>query len=577
MLDMLGFDQGYKGDRLLRRLVCLLFLLAPVSAAKGQEAILVSSADAAALVDSIAHAYYQAKFNIYPAYATGKGISAYDSLLSMFDHREVRRFVIKARRLQQDLASLPEDSLDIQTWIDMKALVTDMSTQAFLLDQYGLTRKSPIPYVDACTNGLYYLAIRDGRYYLNPNFGKRLAAFPKVFANARENLTDPIRLHCEVASASARAFLPFLDALRDPSSAAFGHLDAELIEDAYSELEGFADYLESISVGADRDFALGRDNFVTILNGQHLIDETPEEIVAYAERVLRNSKLTMAALEAPPDAPVNVDSALALTEEDILEFYRDEADSAIAFLGRKDLVTLPKNAPVKVAETPGFIKVLVPGYAYEPPGPFDKDQTGMLYVPLPESLDVETKIDYKRSRDYRKLRGIIAHELYPGHHLQLVAANTNPSYARRMQADSFMAEGWALYCEGMMADEGYYGPSGQRRALGGLVFRAARAVVDVKLQMGEFSLEQAADFMVRETGDDRAFLEQEVRRYAVDPTQPMSYLMGKKAIVEIRDRLKSLRGEAFTLKEFHDVLLSCGTIPPYLLRICVAAKATGRK
>jgi uncharacterized protein (DUF885 family) len=280
---------------------------------------------------------------------------------------------------------------------------------------------------------------------------------------------------------------------------------------------------------------------------------------------------------APPDSPVNVDSALALTRDEVLGFYKDEADSAAAFLKSKDLVGLPKDAPVRVTESPAFVKVLVPGYAYEPPGPFDASQTGLLYVPIADSLSDEDKIGYKRSADQRRLRGIIAHELYPGHHLQLVTANSSTSYARKLQQDNFTCEGWALYCEEMMAAQGYYGPSGERRVLRGLVFRAACAVVDVRLQLGQYSLEQAVDFMAKETGQDRAFLEHEVRRYAVDPTQPMSYLIGKKAIVEILDKFKALRGEGFTLREFHDTLLSCGTIQPYLLRICVAAKATGRQ
>lgn len=562
----------------MRLLVCLVFLLGPVSAARGQETIPIPCARARAIVDSVAHVYYEAKFSVYPAYATSKGIRTYDSTLSRFAPVETRRFVIKARRLQRDLAVIPEDSLDIQTWIDMKCLIADMSTQTFLLEEYGLARKSPILYVDACTNGLYYLAIRDSMYYLDPDFAKRLAAFRGVLANARRNLTDPIRLHCEVASASAKAFLPFLDGLRRPSGAAFGHLDGRLVDQAYRELELFAGYLDSLSVGARGDFALGRDNFVRLLSEQHMIDETPDEIAAYAERVLRDSKLKLGAL--PPreaDSPVNVDSALALTRNDILKFYAAEADSAMAFLDRKQLVTIPQGSRVKVVESPAFVKVLVPGYAYEPPGPFDADQTGLLYVPLPESLGMEAKIDYQRSAIQRKLRGITAHELYPGHHLQLVVANANPSFARKLEMDNFMAEGWALYCEDLMAAEGYYGSSGSRGVLRGLVFRAARAIVDVNLQLGQFSLEQAVDFMVKETGGDRAFIEQEVRRYAVDPTQPMSYLMGKKAIVEMRDQFEHWRGESFTLKEFHDTLLSCGTIPPRLLRICLAAKATGRQ
>jgi uncharacterized protein (DUF885 family) len=98
----------------------------------------------------------------------------------------------------------------------------------------------------------------------------------------------------------------------------------------------------------------------------------------------------------------------------------------------------------------------------------------------------------------------------------------------------------------------------------------------VKLQLGEFSLDEATDFMVRETGVSRDFARREVRRYAVVPTQAMSYLIGKREILSLRDEVKGIMGDSFTLKRFHDSVLSCGSVPPYLLRTCVVSKAIGR-
>jgi uncharacterized protein (DUF885 family) len=146
-----------------------------------------------------------------------------------------------------------------------------------------------------------------------------------------------------------------------------------------------------------------------------------------------------------------------------------------------------------------------------------------------------------------------------------------------MAGDLFMVEGWALYCEEMMAEQGYFGRDGRRRTLDGIIFRAARAIVDVKLQTGEYSLDEATDFMVRETGSKRDFIQREVRRYAVEPTQAMSYLIGKRDLVALRDECKRLKGENFSIKEFHDSLLARGSIPPSLLRISLISELTGRK
>jgi uncharacterized protein (DUF885 family) len=354
-------------------------------------------------------------------------------------------------------------------------------------------------------------------------------------------------------------------------------LDSAVVGNAYSSLEQFAVYLDSLGPKADPRFDLGYEGFTKLLAARHLVDERPEDLVAYAERVLKDAKARRAAIEAPQAAKPDSAAALALTKTDILAAFGREADSAKAFLEAKGLVTVPPGTQVMPVATPGFIKVLTPGYAYEPPGPYDLDQTGLLYVPLPDELTREDKLKYEQTIERRGFKGTVVHELYPGHHLQLVCANELPSMIRKLQDDNFTIEGWALYCEEMMADQGYFGPDGIRRTLGGVIFRAARVIVDIKLQLGQFSLAQAVDFMVQETGGDRAFLEQEVRRYAVDPTQPMSYLIGKRDLVSLRDEYRRVRGKEFSLREFHDAVLKRGSLPPYLVRISVISELMGRE
>jgi hypothetical protein len=560
----------------LRLIVAVALVFAGSSVATGQDVLYLAPEAARAFVDSAAHEYYPAKFALYPAYATSMGIHSFDSTLCGLGAREVRRFVILTKRLDRELASLVEDSLDIQTWIDMKALRSDMATQLLFLEDMRLWQKSPMLYVEACTNGLYYLTIRDTSFWVNPALASRIDKIPGVLGSGRENLTQPIRLHCELAAAEARAFLPFIDGLL---ATPLGDTEAgaAALDEAYRAMDGFAAWLDSAGLSADPEFALGRDNLVRLLAAQQGTDLSPEEVVTYAQGVLKDSRTRLAALPpAPEPGRLDLDAAARLTAEEILGFYRAEAESAAAFLVRKDIVDVSLARRLRVAQTPGFIRVLVPGYAYQPPGPFDADGTGLLYVPLADSLNPEEKMDFMQAAGDRDFRGIMVHEVFPGHHLQMSAPSSG-SFTRRLQQSTFTAEGWALYSEQVMADEGYYGGEGERIMLDGLVARAARAIVDIRLQLGEFSLAQAADFMARETGRSRNLAEREVRQYAVDPTQAMSYLMGRRAILGLRDSYKRMRGREYSQREFHDTLLGCGVVQPYLLGVCVTSKVLGRQ
>jgi uncharacterized protein (DUF885 family) len=137
-------------------------------------------------------------------------------------------------------------------------------------------------------------------------------------------------------------------------------------------------------------------------------------------------------------------------------------------------------------------------------------------------------------------------------------------------------EGWALYCEEMMARYGLYEELSDPglRYLGGVRFRAARVVVDKRLHCGEYSYDDAVEFMVEQFGEDsREFIRSEVRRYCAYPTQAMSYLIGKLALMDLRERLEAEWGDGFTMMRFHNALMKEGSIPTALL----ADKLLGRE
>ncbi|MFH1313892.1 MAG: DUF885 domain-containing protein [Candidatus Eisenbacteria bacterium] len=528
---------------------------------KGQEEIALSQAEADAVVDSIGQEYYRARFEFDPAYATSKGFSDFDDRLTTFAPRRVGGFLKKISRMQLTLERFHQDSLSMDSWIDLNALSSEMATQVFLLEDLELWRRSPLLYSNACISAIYYLALRPDDARSSTNLTSRLAGIPEVVAHARRNLTHPVRLHCEVASTGLKDFLPFLDGIPG--------VDAETIEQARKTLAGFAAFLDSLAPTADESFALGRESFVKLLDTRNLIRETPEDLAAYAQRVLTDTKARREADGAERRALVDTSGVGDLTPDDIKRYIEAETESARVFVERKDLVTLPPVTMLEIMETPAFLRNLVPGCAYEPPGPLDPDETGLFYIPLPSGMDYGEKLSYLSYMKRRGYAGAIVHETFPGHCLQIASANAHPSFVRKLQDDIFTIEGWAFYCEELMAEQGYYGEHSMSRAFEGIIYRAARVIVDVKLQLGDFSLDEAVDFMVNETGAGRDFVEKEVRRYAVEPGQAMSYLIGKREIETLRDDARKTMGDSFTLRDFHDNVLSCGSLPLYLLRTCV--------
>ena len=165
------------------------------------------------------------------------------------------------------------------------------------------------------------------------------------------------------------------------------------------------------------------------------------------------------------------------------------------------------------------------------------------------------------------------HEGYPGHHLQLSVANRIESLVRRQLGTTVFIEGWALYCEEMMEEEGFLAdPRNVLFRLKDQLWRACRVVIDVGLHCSGMSFDEAVDMLVGVAKLERENAAAEVRRYTKTPTQPMSYLIGKKQILELREERRAAEGRRFNLKRFHDRLLSFGSIPVAMIRTAMAGE-----
>jgi len=138
---------------------------------------------------------------------------------------------------------------------------------------------------------------------------------------------------------------------------------------------------------------------------------------------------------------------------------------------------------------------------------------------------------------------------------------------RKSFPDLFFAEGWPMYCEEMLYTEGLYTDLKTRLfQLKDQLWRDCRLILDARLHCGQLGYDAAVQLLVDKVGLDRASAEGEIKRYILFPTMASGYMLGKQEIVRLRQEVADLQGEAFSLKEFHDTLLSFGIVPLSLLR-----------
>jgi len=443
--------------------------------------------------------------------------------------------------------------------------------------------RNPGDYLQTALAGVFLLIVRDFAPLperLRSVLG-RMRELPRVLEEGKANIVpvETPRLWAQVALESTQMSVGLFAGLIPSLAPQAPDIAADLVEAAQAAagaLQAYAAWIETdILPHAQGEFAAGRELFDTMLRENHMVDWDADWLLARGKQLYDTTLAEMQALART----INPNkSAKELIEEikahhpsaeGLLDAYRDAMRAAREFVVGRDLATIPSNEQLKIVETPLFLRNQVPYAAYIPPGLLEPEQQGVFVVTPVDPNDPPDKQEEKlRGHGYAELPVTALHEAYPGHHLQLTVANLNKSLPRLFGGflSSLFVEGWAFYCEEMMEQQGFISQPIQRLArLQAQLWRAARIIVDVSLHTGTMDYEQAVQFMVDKGNLEPADATAEVKRYTQSPTQPMSYLMGKHEILRIVEEYRA-RYPQHSLKQMHDALLSCGSLPPRLMR-----------
>jgi uncharacterized protein (DUF885 family) len=319
----------------------------------------------------------------------------------------------------------------------------------------------------------------------------------------------------------------------------------------------------------------GRELLVDLLAHEHLLHETPEQIAAVGRAAMADTRAAMAELAAvmghsSTTAAIAAVQADRPTRDQLLASYRDALATARRFVVEHDLVTLAPDERLVVEATPPALRGSLPFAAYEGAGPYDRTPRGFYWVTVPSAeLAGDDLSRALGGHPFASMPTVGVHEAYPGHHTQFGRANRAATLARRVafipDGGMLLIEGWAFYCEEMMEAQGFLAaPEVRLMRLNDQLWRACRVVIDMELNLGTMSFDQAVDFLSSEAHIERPSAELEVRWYSGAPGYPMAYLIGKREIMALAADFARRRSPS--LKAFHDELLEWGATTPALIR-----------
>jgi uncharacterized protein (DUF885 family) len=533
--------------------------------------------------------FLEAEFAESPVRASGLGLTEYDEQLDDLSEAAFERRRAADHAWLERFRALDESGLTFDEDIDRELVISTLRGRQ-IVEDFEVWRRQPDVYLNPGMSGIFglFLHLLRPMDQLVDAAVARMRHIPGNLDDGMRNLRPELvpEIFLDRAANQARAGARYLREIL-PAQVEDGALQEKLAaagEEAGSAYDRYVEFLEEMRPNATGEWALGEERYSALLREKELLGFGARELrdrgqAAYDElavdltrcaRELRGTDDWKAVLdELNEDHP--------RTPEEMRIGYEDWTERARVYLREHELVSFPEGERCAVVPSPPFQRPVLAVASYMSPPPFSDRMLGHFFVPFPPDGAPEDEVQKRlASNSYPGIPTTAVHEAYPGHHWHLVMSKANPSRLRQVFRTPYFSEGWALYAERMMREQGFF--SDLRHEMNqyeATIFRAARIVVDTSLHIGEMSWDEAVTFMTTRTGLTEPTAKAEVTRYCAWPTQASSYLTGCLEIVRIREAFFAKRGSSDTaaLRAFHDGITSSGGLPIALAERAVLALA----
>jgi uncharacterized protein (DUF885 family) len=540
-----------------------------------------------AVLDGLIRARFDGLMEAWPSHATSLGIHAHDGRLADLSRSAKEADVAAEARFVSDLEGVDATRLSERARFERDVALHSARLRLFDDEVVrGWQRRASAS--QEVGDALFLLLARDFAPLDErlESMTQRLEAAPTALRQARDRLgRHVVRLWNELELRAVSGLPTLVHEIVTSGRGCWPagsprllrlEAAAQATRDALLE---YAAWVESGLDQADGDFALGGAAFDELMALRAFDDLDTEGILDLGWQQLEHLHRERA------EAGRAIDPSLSETEvvdrvkadgpptfEVALQAYREAMLRARSFIEAHALATLPPDDAIEVRPTPVHMRSLIPLAAYFEPAAFDRPLRGVYIVTPSVDGDPRAMLEH----NWASIVNTSVHEAYPGHHLQFSAALTSPTPARLLAEAPEFHEGWGMYCEQMMLEAGFEDTPARRVivATDG-IWRACRIILDIGLQRGQMSVEEAVDFLVEHTRFERPVAQAEVNRYTQTPGYNLSYLLGKVLLLRLRAAEQARLGQGFSVQRFHDALLYSGSLPVSFHRRLLAGEGGG--
>jgi uncharacterized protein (DUF885 family) len=531
----------------------------------------------------LVEAHFRRTILLHPIFATYMGIHDSDHLLDDGTRDAVEQSIADARRMKSDIEAIDPAELSESVRLERELALHNVRRELFDMEVHRVWERRSTA-MDAVGDAMFAVFARDFAPLTErlASLTSRIEGVPKLLEQHRSRATAPqVRLWQELEIDAGEQMPGFFGEIK---AAGQGVLDdsaqARLDKAVEKASASVADYLVGIKskMGSAVDsWALGSDALDQLVGLRAFDGLDTAQILDIGHQQLALNKAARVADARGIDPSVaesvvidRVKSNHPATFEEALAAYEDAMNRARAHIVAHGIATLPPGEAISVRTTPDYLRMVIPFAAYFEPAKFDKHPSG-IYIVTPSVGDDPNAM---REHNYASISNTSVHEAYPGHHLQLSAATRHPSLVRLLTDAPEFVEGWGMYSEQMMREQGFdAGPEFMLALHTDAIWRACRIILDIRMHRGELTADEATAFLIEHTAFEHSNAQAEVFRYTYTPTYQLSYLLGKVLLLQLRADEQRRLGDRFSLKSFHDTLMNNGSLPISFHRRLLATQA----
>jgi len=549
--------------------------------------------------EAISKRYLDEMAALTPVNATSLGDHRFDGELDDVSTKGYEQRVALAHELLGEVQALASTEMSRANQVDAHLLESELQYQIWRVERLAEWRWNPLVYTEMTGNGVYLLLARDFAPLPDRlrSVGARLAELPRFLSQVRETLIPARvpRIHAETAIKQNTGVLTLIDQLVIPQLGVLPDADQAMLRTAIAHartaIAQHQIWLEKkLLPAAEGDFRLGaalydaklRFALDSPLTREEIRTRAQEELVSaradmynVARVVLQNQQGAPPLPPAPtPDEQQDaIAAALELAyaqhpaRDEVFDAARRAFEETTAFVSAHDLVTLYDD-PLEIIPMPEFQRGVTLAYC-DAPGPLDQGQkTFYVISPIPSDWTDDQVTSFLREYNTRSIDDLTIHEAMPGHYLQFMHSNRYHSPLRAVLASGTFVEGWAVYSERMMVEQGFEGsdPLMHLIQLKWYLRSIGNAILDQGVHVDGLSRADAMHLMTHDTFQEEREAAAKWVRAQLTAAQLPTYFVGVQEHLALREEARKKWGKSFTLKRYHDTVLSFGSPPVRYVR-----------